>query len=168
MKTSYFLTDVQKKNLDEFAKRFELKNIKTFRGMEVTGINATLYENGKKLCNCDDSGDGGCLDFSEYAVQERLTNALKNLIGDVKFSAEYVTNTEYDAECFVNDLISEALENKEFKSKCKRNTLIITTDCKDGQFIIHKNLPFYPNTTRQLLEKKYGNKLVEIINERFV
>jgi hypothetical protein len=166
MKTEYFLTKEQKENLDKFAKRFEIKNLKTFRGMEGSGINSTLYENGKKVCNCDDSGDGGCLDFSEYAVQERLDKEIKKLVGTVKFNKGGMT-TEYDAECFVNDLISEALENKEFKSKCKKHTLIITTECGDGQFIMFKNTLFSPET-KTFLEMKYRNKLVEIINERFI
>ena len=166
MQTDYSLTKEQQENLDKFAKRFEIKNLKTFRGMEGSGINSTLYENGKKLCNCDDDGNGGCLDFSEYAVQKRLDKELKKLVGTVKFNEGGMT-TEYDAECFVNDLIAEAEVNKQLKSKCKKNVLVLTTDCKSGQYLQYTKM-IYNALTRPLLEKKLGNKLVEIINERFI
>lgn len=167
MKSQYFLTAEQQKNLDEFAKQFEIKNIRTFRGMEGYGVNSTLYRNGKKLCNCDDSGDGGCLDFSEYSVQEKLDKELAKFIGKVKFvdKDDSMTN-DYDAETFVNDLLAIADENKQLKSKCKKNTLVVTTECKEGQFAQWNHL-FTPEFKIHL-QKHYGNKLVEIINERYL
>lgn len=166
MKSQYVLTETQKKNLYEFAKQFEVKGIKMFRGMEGYGVNSTLYRNGKKLCNCDDSGDGGCLDFSEYSVQEKLNKELAKLIGKVKFfDTDNSMITDYDAETFVNDLLAIADENKQLKSKCKKKTLVITTDCKEGQFV-QWNYAFTPELKAHL-HKHYGDKLVEIINERF-
>lgn len=167
MKTQYVLTAEQQKNLDKFAKQFEVKNIKTFRGMEGYGVNSTLYRNGKKLCNCDDSGDGGCMDFSEYSVQEKLDAELKTLIGTVKFSIKDTMTTEYDAEMLVNDLLAEADENKQLKKMCKNKTVVFTTDCKEGQYLQYAT-PFNPLLSRPALEKALGSKLVEIINERFI
>ena len=167
MQTDYSLTKEQKENLDKFAKRFEIKNLKTFRGMEGSGVNSTLYENGKKLCNCDDDAWGGPMNFSDNKTQKRLDKELAKLIGKVKFDAIDNMETEYDAECFVNDLIAKADENKQLKSKCKKNVLVLTTDCKSGQYLQYTKM-IYHALTRPLLEKKLGNKLVEIINERFI
>jgi len=42
---------------------YSLKNVKTFRGMEGQGFNATLYRDGQRIGTVDDAGQGGCLDF---------------------------------------------------------------------------------------------------------
>jgi hypothetical protein len=73
----------------------------------------------------------------------------------------------YDAEMFLNELIDKALEDKQFKTKCKKNTLIVTTKCKRGQHIEFK-IPFNTITSRKCLEKRYGDELIEIINERYI
>ena len=39
--------------------RLEVKNIKTFKGMDGVGLNATLYFDGKRVCEVIDEGSGG-------------------------------------------------------------------------------------------------------------
>jgi hypothetical protein len=156
-------TEAQLKIVSPLKEKYSIKNIKTFRGMEDTGVNSTLYENGKKLCDVDDDGNGGCLHFSDYSVEEKLERELKN-VGKVKYD-ETMTLT-YDAEMFVNELIDRAVEDKQFKTKCKKNTLVVTTDCKRGQTYSWKN-PFDAKF-KKYLEVYYGKKLVEIINERYI
>ncbi len=159
-------TKAQLKIVDPLKKKYSIKNLKTFRGMEGTGVNSTLYENGKKLCDVDDDGNGGCLNFYEYSVEEKIEKELKN-VGKVKYDETDTSTFTYDAEMFLNELIDRAIEDKQFKRKCKMNTLIVTTKCNRGQHIEFK-MPFNTITSRKLLEKRYGNELVEIINERYI
>ena len=163
-----YFTKAQEKLLSPIKKRFSVKSVKMFRGREGHGVNANLYENNKEVCHCDDDGNGGCMFFNDWSVEARLTKELK-IIGKVKYDETDpdTDSYEYDAEMFVNDLINEALEEKEYKRKCKKHTLIITTKCNSGQYIEYK-IPFNTITSRQLLEKKHGSDLVEIINERFI
>jgi hypothetical protein len=44
-------------------KRLQVKGIKTFKGREGVGLNATLYFDGKKVCEVMDSADGGEMDY---------------------------------------------------------------------------------------------------------
>ena len=43
--------------------RLEIKKIKTFNGMEGVGLNATLYFDGKKVCEVLDEGCGGTMTY---------------------------------------------------------------------------------------------------------
>jgi len=159
-------TEAQLKIVSPLKEKYSVKNLKTFRGMEGTGVNSSLYENNKKVCDVDDDGNGGCLDFSDYSVEEKLEKELKK-VGKVKYDETDTMTFTYDAEMFLNELIDRALEDKQYKTKCKMKTLVVTTDCKRGQHLEFK-IPFNTITSRKLLEMKYGGKLVEIINERYI
>ena len=63
-------------------KNAQLKNVKTFLGMEGHGFNASFYLDGKKLALIIDSAQGGCLDyhfegktFEQRETNEKLFNA---------------------------------------------------------------------------------------------
>ena len=156
-------TEEQLSIINKLKEVYSVRNIKTFRGMEGSGVNSTLYKDGKKACTVDDEGSGGCLLWGDWNFQTKLNLEL----GKVGKIACDGFDLPYDADFFVEELISDALLNKEYKRKCKKKTLIITKDCKeDGQYI-QINFP-YSQRVKPELEKRYGDKLVEIINERFI
>lgn len=159
------LTEAQQKIVDQLKKKYSVKNVKLFRGMEGYGMNSTLYENGKKLCNVDDDGNGGCLNWGSWSIEQRLNEELKK-VGKFKYDATDTMTFNFDAETFVNMLVDEYTEEKEYKRKCKTKTLFITTECQKGQYVIMNNA--YTPQLKLHLENKYGNKLVEIINERYL
>jgi hypothetical protein len=158
-------TDKQKTIVDRMKKKYSVKNLRTFRGMEGTGVNSTLYMNNKKLTNVDDEGSGGCLRFHDWKIEESINKELKN-VGKVKYDEDSTYDFTYDAETFLNEIIDKALEDKQYKTKCRKKTLVITTDCKDNQHIEWK-YP-YEAKIKAHIEKHYGKKLVEIINERYI
>ena len=51
--------------------KYELKAVKTFRGMEGQGFNANLYRDGKKVALVMDSAHGGCYDYEWTSKDER-------------------------------------------------------------------------------------------------
>jgi hypothetical protein len=161
-------TDKQNTIVDIMKKKYSVKNLRTFRGMEGTGVNSTLYMNNKKLTNVDDEGNGGCLRFHDWDVEKKINEELRH-VGKVKYDDSDTMTFTYDAEMFLNDLIDKALEDKQFKTKCRKKTLVITSDCKKGQHIEWK----YPFTQKikEHIEKYYKASkcdLVEIINERYI
>ena len=48
------------------APKIELKNVKTFRGMDGYGLNATLYVDGVKTAFVLDEGNGGAVDYTIF------------------------------------------------------------------------------------------------------
>jgi len=155
-------TQKQNEAIAELKKKYSLKNIKTFRSMEGQGFNSTLYKDGKKLCNVDDEGVGGCLDFSDYKIETALNKELKEKVGTFEYHGSKLM---YDSEIFIDELFNEYQTNKMFKSKCKNKTLIITKDCKDGEYRQFDHV--YTTDFANYIRNKYKNDLVEIINERF-
>ena len=60
--------------------------------------------------------------------------------------------------------------HRDWKRKCKNYIIVVTTDCKKGEAIMIKRnyCPEAPFNHRAQLKQKYGNKLVEIINDRYL
>lgn len=169
-----YFTDEQLKKLSEIKKVYSVKNIKTFRGMEGHGLNSTLCKNGKPLCNVDDDGNGGGYNFYStneknpfsYVEEKKLDEELFKIIGKYKYSENDKMEFDFDASSLVDMLVDEFEEQKTFKRHCKSKTCFITTECQRGQFITMKVL--YSDKVKQQLQAKYGDKLVEILNERFL
>lgn len=159
-------TDEQKTKLAEIKKRYSLKNIKTFMVMDTYGVNATVYRDGVKLGVAIDDGGEGEMYFQPRNVIDIIEYDVKD-IGKVKYDG-FDGELNYEANMLINQLINEILEKKEEEKKlkkwCKTKTIIITTDCKPGQYLTY-NFPYKKELKRQL-EVKHNN-LVEIINERF-
>jgi len=167
-------------------KDFTIKGLKTFTGMEGYGFNASLYYKGKKIAFVIDSAQGGCYDYqwADYDAQrvDINTRTWEGKPRTYKGTPYEKVLTEYSAslppeqvegmtlhpdnDTVVNDLVAEVEENREFKRKCKKKTLILTTDCSENSYIEFK----YPYGAgiKAHIEKKYGDKLVEIINERYL
>lgn len=146
---------------------FSVKGVKTFRGHDGYGFNANLYYKGKKIAFVLNDNWGGGLMFT---WEDNAPITEENFYAFVKTLP--AVETEYGmldmcSDIFVEDLVNVYNENKEYKRKCKSKTLIITTKCdtSKGEYIIY-NRP-YGVEFKAWLKKKHGDKLVEIINERF-
>lgn len=155
-------SEEQQKIIDQLKKRYQLKGITTFRGMDQQGFNSHLYCDGKPLCYVDDSGDGGEMNYSDWNVRQRLNEELKD-VGKIDYDG---FNLEYDADLFILDLLQEALLEQTHKRKSKKNTLYRLKENKENQYMMI-NRQYTPEIKKHL-EAKHGDNLLEIINERYV
>ena len=145
-----------------------------FRGMEGYGMNSTLCKNGKPLCNVDDDGNGGEYNFYStnpknpfsWKEEQKLSEELTSLMGKVKYDEFDDFEVNFDTSMLVDLLVDEFEQEKTYKRHCKKKTCFITTDCKKGEFVTINVL--YSDKVKQQLETKYGNKLVEILNEKYL
>lgn len=161
-------TDSQLKQISELKKIYSIKNVKTFQGMECQGCNATLYKNGKKFVDIIDSGDGGELNFQGWKERDEIEADAKK-VGEYESDIVYDNKPlvmKYDAETLVNELIDSFLLEKSYKRKCNKSTVFITNDLKVGEYREVKSP--YSDRVKEYIVNKYGNKLVEIINERYL
>ncbi len=143
---------------------YSVKGVKTFRGHDGYGWEASLYNGKKRVATATDDGWGGGLQYHWLvAGEEKIMNDF------IKKQPPYDYNgSKLDAcsDVLIGDMVNLALENKEFKRKCKTKTLVITKDCKDGEYFPWDYA--YTPKLKAHIEKHYGDKLKEIINERFV
>lgn len=102
------------------------------------------------------------VDDKEYSINAPYTPAMKASL-EAKYGSKLtILNTE-----FVSDDDAEALKRKaqeaKYRKQCKAATLFRLSNDVEGRYWVSK-VPYSPAVKAQL-QAKYGNKLVEIINE---
>jgi hypothetical protein len=111
---------------------FTVKNIKTFRGMEGIGYNATLYLNDKKFAEVLDDAHGGevnieCFNKDDYAI---LSNYVLTL---PKWKSGFSEEMYDMTVClFVENMINKILDAKKLeKAKKKGICFKLNADSKN-------------------------------------
>lgn len=101
--------------------KIELKNVKTFRGMEGYGLNATVYVNGIKCCFVIDEGNGGCFRYEVFD---------KKLFAELEEHAKQFENFEpLDA---LIDKEFNKIEKEKFAKKMQKYMLSSVLVGKEG------------------------------------
>lgn len=143
-----------------------VKNVKTFRGHDGEGFNATLYMNGKRVAYVVDLADGGecqyrCMDRKVRDEIEAWVKTLpprKSEVVDGKFPM--------DLDCVVADLVDRALMQK----KCKRHVVWMVKN-KKGQgegYSVRGEWMGHEDHWREFIQRtceKRGETLMQILNE---
>ena len=147
---------------------YTVKGVKTFRGMEGHGFNASLYKGGKRIAFVIDSAHGG--DYNYEVTNEELFEELE---GHIKTLPDIVTDMvnndgsaftyPVDMDSFVAQLVEADDDKKWWKRKLKNKTCFILKDTPEGRMQII-NAPFSPKV-KAVIMSRYGDKLVEIYNE---
>ena len=103
-----------------------VKNVKTFRGMEGYGVNASVWINGKLACTAIDSADGGEMYFEpNYKHLEQSKALIKELedycAAQPKRKITDTLSVKFTMEDYVNDLL---VKWEDEKNKQKIDKLI--------------------------------------------
>ena len=118
--------------------RVQLKNVKTFRGMEWHGLNADVWINGVKCLFWIDSGDGDC-----YSYEENITHKNPELVEkNIQLLKDYVATlppkkydgglsgkpfeVKYTLDMYLDDvLVKQDIEKQKKKMRKLFNTSIV-------------------------------------------
>ena len=174
------------KTIKEKVMHYEVKNVKSFRGMEGHGYNASLYRDGNKVALIMDEGNGG-----EVSAEWVDRNAVLQSVQSVNYKGEsYVRRctpeeailVEYmkgkkvdlgqglgevdlDLGMFVGQLM-DAYENaKRFNRICKTKTLFRVNGDEQGSY---RQVPQpFSKKVKYYIVGKYGDKVEVILNEQF-
>ena len=159
---------------------YEVKGVKTFRGMEGYGFNASLYRDGKKVALVIDEGNGGDYNFEWFDFKlPRVEATINGLDGELKVKVtpeesiflQYVKEntdaSDYEgADTVVARLVDKFEENKKLKQYCKKKTLFrLKSDPDDGSW---RTCGGTTEKTREFITAKYGDQVAEIANDRFI
>lgn len=141
---------------------YTIKAVKSFTGREGLGFNSKLYRDGKLIGTVSDMAHGGMLDFNLNQGEKELLEA------HCKILPKYVRDwcpegMDVTPDCFVTDLADVFLQRRKFKNKCRKKILFRLKSNKEGEFYII-DMP-YSAVMKKSIEDKYGDDLVEIINE---
>jgi hypothetical protein len=166
---------------------YSVKNVKSFMGREGYGFNCNLYKGKKMVAFCYDDASGGPVDIDwlpkEYPqVEDKTAWAAyreKCQAEKAELQSHLDTLPEVDWEndgfslkidmgWFITDLVSKwerERDERKMKKRCQTKTLFRTAEQQEGQHW-EINRPI-DDRVRNHINKKYGDQLVEIINDRF-
>lgn len=157
----------------------ELRKVKIARNMseETTAFTADLWFNGELIGYCKNSGLGGATfvtpAFGRNPVSTAAITAAHTKVHAFESWCETLPpdvskygTLNMDSDLYLGLLVDEFENTKWFRRKCRKKTLGILAGAGEGEFV-EWNRPYTPEFAAMLREKE-GDKLVEIINERFL
>lgn len=144
-----------------------LKNVKIHPDMseETNCFSASIYLNGKRVGTVKNSGRGGCNDYDWFNPEAGKT------ISDYADSLPPVQSEHFDdglamdIDLFIDELLREYEENRQYKSWCRTKTCFRLKTTEPGSWLTIKRK--YTPQIKNALETEYGDELDEILNERF-
>ena len=144
--------------------KYTVKNVKTFIGMEGQGFNATLYRDGKKVAFVIDDACGGCYNYDFVNPQEEKDYfAFCKAQPSIEFQGTILT---MDGDIFISELVSQHQQDKKLRSLCKTKTVVLMKDDHAGSFTVFAVK--FTDEFKAVVEKKYGEQVVEFVNQRYV
>lgn len=115
---------------------YTLKSVKTFRGREGQGFNATLLHNGRAVAEVDDMANGGCYRWHWLAKDREQARA-----DEAAFSAHVAAarpDLTFEAEdAFVSEMVEDISVAKQIARWCKSSVTFIN----GGQILRTKAAP---------------------------
>jgi len=150
--------------------KVELKNLTLYAGMseETLAFNATIYVDGKKAGDASNRGHGEPISyhFDDPDVRDRCEEWAKSLPADEADAGNGEAFTiESDLEYVLTMMVSEEDERRWLKRQCSRKVMFLLEGDRKGSYRGWKAK--WTTGVKQELHEKYGDKLLQIVNERF-
>ena len=141
----------------------QLKNVKIAWHMSegTTAFTASLYIDGKKAADVKNEGRGG--DNHPRFMDRELEKEFKEFCLTIPYPGESYSMT-YDS--FIGILLDEWIENDDWKKACRKGLVFRVKSDNEDQYRTTKGK--YSPELASAIREKYGDELVEIINERFI
>ena len=150
--------------------KIEAKNIKTFRGREGEGFNATLYFDGVRACLVDNDAGGGQFRYEWLSGKQNEEKALQART-KVEFLKAHKDETEETLkvkgeshwldwmDVVVATIVMDTVELASLRRKAAKNALYITPGMKSGMYMVCKT-PFSPAVKEEILKRKPDAKFL--------
>lgn len=131
---------------------YSVTAIKTFRGMEGEGFNATLRCDGVPVADCIDSGDGGSV-HARFSSKERERAFLQHVESLQREPFKGVPEgLKVDASLLIGCLVAHELERRTLHRMCRQKTVYRIPGDEDGSWrVVDK--PFSPTLRATILAR---------------
>lgn len=143
---------------------YNVKGVKSFRGMEGQGFNAILYRGKIKIAFVIDEANGGCYHYDWFSRAEE--KILRDHCESLPTQAIYDVEIAVDPDMLMSELVDKYENDKKFSRLCKISTLFRLKGDPEGQYQVYKKVPFN-EAMKKFLQEKYGDALEEIFNEKY-
>ena len=146
---------------------YTLKGIKVAQNLseETYAFTATLYQDKKAIADVKNNGRGGsCVVHAKVDCRVQVSE-FENWCDAQPSSDEFPMNSD----SWLTDRVADDIEIKTWQRQCKKSTLIRLKDhtLVKGDYSIYKNTQYSAEFAKKIRER-FGDELVEIINERFI
>jgi len=141
----------------------QLKNVKIAWHMSegTTAFTASLYIDGKKAADVKNEGRGG--DNHPRFMDRELEKEFKEFCLTIPYPGESYSMT-YDS--FIGILLGEWISNDDWKKACRKGLVFRVKSDNEDQYRTTKGK--YSPELASAIREKYGDNLIDIINERFI
>ena len=152
----------------------ELRKVKEYAGLSHDSIafNAELWIDGTLAAHVEDDGHGGAVFFRyvdrNHGKSEFETAFEAWLSAMPPVPCDDFGPMDMDSELWVGQELDRINLEKTLQRKCARNTLIRMVGDLDTEFRSFKPARKYSPAFAAQLREKHGDKLIEILNERFI
>lgn len=156
---------------------YALRGIKTFKGMEGIGLNATLYRDGKRVCEIIDEANGGewhwnWFDFSrgesaEDAIFQGFIEAERAKIPADAVDKDYPQinlHTSFRGETWANKEVTRFESAKHMKREFRTYTCFQVGAGIGGETF--KRVKGHGPEVLAFINKKYGAERIVIMNDQ--
>lgn len=166
-------SSVTNDQLEKQGHKYTVTKIKTFRGREGHGLNATLCRDGKPVAFVLDDANGGMVDFDwvdqmhgesgEEAMFKGFIASLPTDPEDKESTLSPLTLQQFAMERWVNAEVDRIQNDKKFRRLCK-TSIVFQVGAKVGSDEFHsvKGLDL-----RAHIEQKYKGQKLRILNDEF-
>ena len=141
----------------------QLKNVKIAWHMSegTTAFTASLYIDGKKAADVKNEGRGG--DNHPRFMDRELEKEFYEFCQTLPYPGESF-NMTYDS--FIGILLGEWIANDDWKKACRKGLVFRVKSDNEDQY--RTTMGKYSPELASAIRKKYGDNLIDIINERFI
>ena len=143
---------------------YEVKNVRNLSGgLEGDGFSAAIYRDGKKIGSAVDQGNGGAISYDFVdAAERKAMQDYANSLPDMESESSLL---ELNLDIYVCQLIDAFELNQKLKRNCAKMTLFTLKGDPEGEYRTVK-APYSPKV-KAFIVGKYGDKVTEIVNERY-
>lgn len=113
----------------------EVRNVRTFRGMDGNGYNAVLYVNGKRAADVLDEGSGGGTWLRRPYHDPAAVAALEAAVLALPPEPSQYGPLAMTMDLFLGLLCEDAIEATRLARLAKKNTLYRTPDMARGEWV---------------------------------
>lgn len=156
------------------AHKYTVAKIKTFKGMEGSGLNAVLLKDGKQVAELLDEGCGGMMHYywidmnkgGEEALFLAFIEAERLKIPADKESHKGFNDRElFEGDIWVWEHVEEVLHQRRFARICKKNMVFQVGDAIGGDSF--RQVKGVTPEIRAWVEKKYAGQKVKFLNDDY-
>lgn len=146
--------------------KFEIRSLKTFRGVEGPAFDCILYVDGVKAADVLNDGWGGCYRWTWLNKEAKVKwDAYVAAQPEEPYGFGMDGTFKPDGDFVVEGLVMALQDRKKMLRQMKTLTLFRLKGDKEKGLAYHSVKMPFDHKAIEWLHKKFGDELVEIINE---